>query len=128
MAKKHTKDLTDNLGGRPTKKDDEIVKKLENIFKIGGTVEEAITYGGISKQTFYNWIKDDEGFLTKMEQARYFADIAAKNVVVRAITKDKDLETAKWWLEKREFKNKTPAVAVQFNNFVATQTKNEQIP
>jgi len=94
-----------SFGGRPTKKDDESVKKLESIFKIGGTVEEACSYAGISKPTYYEWVKKDVDFLTKMKAAQYYADIAAKNIVIKSITQDKDINTAKWWLEKRQFKD-----------------------
>ncbi|MCM8788060.1 MAG: hypothetical protein NC935_08445 [Candidatus Omnitrophica bacterium] len=98
--------------GRPTKFSEEVVKKLESIFKIGGTVEQACAYANISKETYYNWIEENADFLTKMEAAKYYSDIAAKNIVTKAIIEDKDLETAKWWLEKREFKNPQPAVGV----------------
>lgn len=90
--------------GRPTKYSEEIVVKLESILKIGGTIEQACAYAGINKTTFYRWFEENEDFATRMEKAKYFSDIMAKNIVVKAITEDKDLETAKWWLEKREFK------------------------
>lgn len=103
---------TENKEGRPTKLTEETVNKLESIFKIGGTVEQACAYAGISKQTYYNWVEADPSFLTKMEAAQYYADIVAKNVVVDAVVKDRDLATAKWWLEKREFKNNGPTVGI----------------
>lgn len=96
-----------NVGGRPTLYSEDVVSKLESIFKIGGTVAEAISYAGISKETYYTWGEKHPGFMTKMEQARIYADIVAKNIVVDSMIKDKDLTTAKWWLEKREFKQIT---------------------
>ena len=93
-----------NLGGRPTIYSEDIVEKLESILKIGGTIEQAVNYAGIDKQTYYNWIEKRLDFSTKMEQARSYPDIVAKNIVVDSMIKDRDLNTAKWWLEKREFK------------------------
>lgn len=120
-----TLQTTKNPEGRPTLKTEEVVNKLENIFKVGGNVEEAISYAGISKQTYYNWIEADESFLTKMESARHYADIVAKNVVIDAIVKDRDLGTAKWWLEKREFSNaNNTQVSLQVNNFIG-EKKND---
>ncbi len=117
--------LQTNKEGRPTKLTEDVVNKLENIFKVGGNVEEAISYAGISKQTYYNWIEADISFLTKMDAARHYADIVAKNVVIDAIVKDRDLGTAKWWLEKREFNQKEPAgIAVQVNNFIGEKKNN----
>lgn len=93
------------ITGRPAIQiTDELVNKLESIFKIGGTVEEACSYALISGPTYYKLTKQDQTFLRKMQAAQHYADVAAKNVVVKSITKDKDVETAKWWLEKREFK------------------------
>lgn len=103
--------------GRPTKLDDNVVAKLDSIFKVGGNVEEACSYALINKTTYYRWLEENEDFATKMESAQHYADIVAKNVVVDSMIKDRDLNTAKWWLEKREFKanNQTN---IQVNNFV----------
>lgn len=109
MARGNTKNKLSNVG-RPTLYSDEIVEKLASIFRIGGTVEQAVSYAQIDKVTYYNWMEKHPNFSTKMEQARTYADIVAKNIVVDSMIKDKDLTTAKWWLEKREFKQ------VQQNN------------
>jgi len=103
MARSNTKSKLSNVG-RPTLYSEEMVNKLESIFKIGGTVEQALSYAGISKETYYNWTEKHPEFLTKMQSARTYADIVAKNIVVDSMIKDKDVNTAKWWLEKREFK------------------------
>lgn len=99
--------------GAPSKLTPDTVTKLESIFKIGGNVEEACSYALISKQTYYRWLKESEDFVTKMESAQCYADIVAKNVVVDSMIKDKNLDTAKWWLEKRQFK--TPQTMIQNN-------------
>ena len=106
MARGNTKNKL-NVGGRPTLYSEEMVEKLASIFRIGGTVEQAVSYAQIDKVTYYNWMEKHPSFSTKMEQARTYADIVAKNIVVDSMIKDKDLTTAKWWLEKREFKQIT---------------------
>jgi hypothetical protein len=80
-----------------------MVVKLESILKIGGTIEEACSYALINKTTYYRWLEENEDFTTKMESAQHYADIVAKNVVVDSMIKDRDIQTAKWWLEKRQF-------------------------
>lgn len=102
MPKKIKKEV--NPVGRPSIYSDEIVEKLASIFRIGGTIEQAVSYAQIDKVTYYNWMEKHPNFSTKMEQARTYADIVAKNIVVDSMIRDKDLTTAKWWLEKREFK------------------------
>lgn len=100
--------------GRPTKKDESTVAKLIEIFKIGGNVEEASSTAGINKTTYYRWLEDDPSFATEMESAQHYADIKAKNLVVKTIVEDENDTNAKWWLEKREFKNNpTTQVAIQ---------------
>ncbi len=101
------KSITKNLGGRPTKYNDEVVKKLESIFKIGGTVDEACSFAEITKPTYYEWLDRHSDFLTKMNSAQHYADIMAKKVVVRSILQDENLESAKYWLDRRAFKNPT---------------------
>ena len=98
--------LTKAKEGRPTKLTKELVAKLESIFKVGGTVEEASSYAGINKTTYYRWLKHNEDFATEMRAAQHYADIVAKNVIVASIVEDKNVGDAKWWLEKRQFKDK----------------------
>jgi len=49
-----------NQGGRPTKKEDAVVQKLEHWFHLDMYVETCCEYAGISKQTYYNWITNDD--------------------------------------------------------------------
>lgn len=89
--------------GRPTALTDEVVRNLEEIFKIGGTVSEACSYAGIGNRTYYDHMRDDKEFRRKMRAAKKFSLIAAKNVILNAIIKDKDVNTSRWWVEKKEF-------------------------
>lgn len=105
-----------DLGGRPTKMTEEVTTKLESIFKIGGTIDEATSYAGISDETYRRWMNENESFMARMTAAHHYADVVAKNVVVDNIVKDKDVSSAKWWLEKREFKGSSTNFALQINN------------
>ena len=108
-----TKLLTKSKVGAPTVITSEVEKKLESILKIGGTIAEATSYAGIGERTYYDRQKANMAFSQRMEKAKHYADIVAKNVVVESITKDRDLNTAKWWLEKRQFRDS--GVAIQVN-------------
>jgi len=125
MANNNTKDIKDiKKVGRPTAIVPDTVAKLENIFKVGGNIEEACSYAGINKATYYRHLESDEDFATKMEAAQHYADIVAKNVVVNKIVKDNDLDTAKWWLERREFKNVGQSKVLQQFNMGSQDGKN----
>lgn len=123
-----TKKVVDK-GGRPSKLTEERTKKLEDIFKVGGTVLEACSFAGISTTAYYEWINKNESLRTKMEAAQHYADVVAKNLVSKAIIEDEDLSTAKWWLEKREFSQ--PQSLQQINvgegaNFQIVTTSSEE--
>lgn len=91
--------------GRPTKYNPEVVKKLMDVFKMGGSVDEAVSYAGISKETYYNWAEKYPTLLTETEQARIYPIIVARNIVVDTMTRNRDVNTAKWYLEKTIFKH-----------------------
>lgn len=90
-----------NVGGRPTKMTEETIKKLEDIFKNGANVGEACSYAGISTVIYYDHLKKNHDFLTKMESAQYYPTIVAKNVIVGDIVKGKNVDSAKWYLERK---------------------------
>lgn len=106
--------------GRPTVITDEVVGKLTSIFKLGVTDVTACRYAKISRDAFYDHLKSDLEFSDKIEESKEFARIAAGQVVIDAIVENKDVATAKWWLEKKypdEFGDKSIQVNVlqQFN-------------
>lgn len=119
--------ITKHAGGRPTIYSEEILKKLEDIFKVGGTITEACNCAGISIETYYNWLERYSGLLKRMESAQSYADIAAKQVIVDAIVKGKDQATSKWWLEKHQSKvfGASPAAIVNIQNNNVTLSDDE---
>ena len=87
----------------PTKKDEPTVKKLLDWFKSDFTVEEAVSYAGISKQTFYNRLEDDKQFVDAVEAAKNYCFIMAKNNV-RKWLNEWDKEYSLKWLKNRQNK------------------------
>lgn len=71
--------------GRPTKLTDETVKKLEEVFAIDGTVEEACFYADISRQTYYEWIKDNPQLSDRFQALRQRPILAARQRVVQGV-------------------------------------------
>ena len=90
-----------NVGGRPTLKQKEIVQKLEHWFHLDMCVETCCEYAGISKQTYYNRVKDDEGFSTKMKRAqadlKYIAHKKLKELI-----ESWDKQAVLRWLNRRD--------------------------
>lgn len=96
MAKKK------DLGGRPTLLTEATIRKLEELFKAGSTVEQACIYANIGKSTYYDWLKADDSFRMKMEKAQYYVDVVAQNIVVDDIVNKKNIDSAKWWLVNKK--------------------------
>lgn len=86
--------------GRPTVFDQDTVRKLEQAFAIGCTVEEACSVSGVSRSAYYKRLEDDEQFMDKMERARLFMIIQARHTVCNAIRRG-DVKTSIWYLERK---------------------------
>lgn len=89
-----------NSQGKFTKLTDDIVKKLEEIFLLDGTVEEACFFAGISKQTLYNWYKDNPKMQERMDALRNEPFLKARRTIV------KNLENPQYAFEYMKRKKK----------------------
>ncbi len=83
-----------------SKYSDEIVEVLTKAFEDGATITEACHIAQIDRKTYYNWRDSIPDFFHKMDQAQEYPDAVAKMVTVKAMKKG-DVDTAKWWLERR---------------------------
>lgn len=86
--------------GRPTKYNPEAVTKLKAAFANSFTVDQAVAYAGISKQTYYDWGERINGFLDEMDAVKEAPTMKAKQIVVGSINAG-DVETSKWWLKNK---------------------------
>ena len=65
--------------------DEKTVKKLEEVFAIDGSVEEACYYADISKQCLYNWYEDDPKFKIKVDRLRQRPVLKARQEVIKGL-------------------------------------------
>ena len=65
-----------------------VVRKLTEAFKLDVTVEEACRYAGISKDTYYRKLNEDEGFSDEMERSRLYVTMLARRSVITQMEKD----------------------------------------
>lgn len=75
-----------------------IVKKLEEAFSIGATIEEACFYANVSRQTFYNWIDKDEKLKERFDILKQKPILKARMTIANHLN---ETETAKWYLERK---------------------------
>ena len=94
--------------GRPTKLTPETHKRIVQAIQLGATYELAASYGGVTYETFNNWMKRGET-ATKGEYFQFFNDIKeaeGKGAVgwlakIEASANDGNWQAAAWKLERR---------------------------
>lgn len=106
-AGKKKPDTNSNLW-RNTKKTDEVVGKLVEIFKIDWTITEACSYANIDRSTYYDWLDKDEEFSNKMGDAKEYAFIEARRTINKAI-KEGDWRLALDIMRRRDGRYKDKA-------------------
>lgn len=84
---------------RPTKLNDNLVKKLKEAFLLGCSIKEACIYAGISKQTYYNWQEENTELFDHFEVLRLSPIFKARRTVIGAL--ESDVKVAQWYLERK---------------------------
>lgn len=87
--------------GRPTIMTPEIVSKLEEVFSIGGSDEEACFYANIGKSTLYNYQQANPEFVERKEALKEKPILKARQTVVKSL---EDANHAFRYLEKKRKK------------------------
>lgn len=74
-----------NEEGKYTKLTPETVNKLEEIFALDGTIEEACLFADISRQTYYNWIKDNKEMEERFDILRQTPFLKARRTIEKSL-------------------------------------------
>lgn len=64
----------------------DIILKLEQSFALGATISEACFYAGISRDTYYRWIKEKPQLKTRFENLQLNPVLLAKDRVIKGIS------------------------------------------
>ena len=86
--------------GRPTVFDQDTVHKLEQLFSLGCTTDEACRISGVSRSAYYKKIETDHDFMDKMERSKLYAIFLARQTIVREIQAG-NVKVAMWFLERK---------------------------
>jgi predicted DNA-binding protein YlxM (UPF0122 family) len=90
-----------NKGGRPIEFTEDVVNKLEQAFALDCTIEEACLYADISRQTYYNKIKERPELFDRFEELRQRPFLKARQTLVKNLDQP---EHAKWYMERKKKK------------------------
>lgn len=109
---------------RPTKKNEHIVKLLEEAFKIDSTVTEACLYAWISRETYYTWLEEDGDFSDRMDKAKTFPFMLARNTLFNAVNAG-DSKAAVEFLKRRDnrYKDKVESEEKPIDEWVTEEQK-----
>jgi len=105
-----------NNDGKFTKKDEKSVKALEDAAAMDCTVQESCLLADISKQTNYYRLEKDLELKERLDKLKATPVLKARQTVASKLG---ELETAKWYLEKKRKK--------EFGNAIDMTSDGEKI-
>ena len=85
--------------GRPTVRDEDINRKIEEAASLGATVEEIAFYIGVYRTTLYRWMQDDSELKDRIQELQQRPILQARQTIIKAISNSP--AEAKWYLEKK---------------------------
>lgn len=112
--------------GRPTIMTPETIGKLEEVFSIGGTDNEACFYAGIGKTTLYNYQKENPEFVERKEALKERPILKARQTVVKGLD---DADNARWFLERKlksEFAHRNEMTGAGGKDLIPEQITQEE--
>lgn len=83
------------------KLNEDTVNKLKEAFSIGSDVSAACYYANITRQTYYNWEKDNPELKEEFDRLKEKPVLKAYQTVAKDLDK---IDTAKWYLSKKRNK------------------------
>lgn len=104
MTKKKIKPVKKNKGGRPLfdgKDEKLVVQKLEQVWAVGGTDEEAAFYADISKAALSDYLKKHKEVSERKATLLNKPILKARMTVVASL---EDPKSAKWYLSRKRKK------------------------
>jgi hypothetical protein len=90
-----------NKVGRPSVMTDEVIKKMETVFSLDGSDDDACFEAGVSTTAYYAWLEKHPEFKERKANLKRRLVLKAKSVVADALN-NKDKQMATWLLERRE--------------------------
>jgi predicted DNA-binding protein YlxM (UPF0122 family) len=92
--------------GRPPKLTEEVVKLLEDAFKLDAPVTEACQYAGISRTAYYDYVKAHPEFLDRLERLKSMTRFKIRGKVISRALKDPNFGLNYLKLKCDDFKEK----------------------
>lgn len=117
MARPNKHQFRYKNSGRPTKLTDEVVKKLEETASIGASIEEACYYAGISRETYYKWLRKNPALSDRLSELRQRLPLKARQNIVGRIEAG-DIELSQWLLVRAKPEEFNPKMKVEHSGAI----------
>jgi len=96
------KQIESKKPGRPTVMTNETLKLLEDAWSRGCTDLQACLHANISHNTLYRFLQENKEFSDRKKQLTENVKLHARMNIADNIIDKRDIETSKWYLERRE--------------------------
>lgn len=80
----------------------DVIRKLEEAFTMGCSDREACLYADIGYTTLYEYQQRNPDFAERKKTLKESVGLRARLNVAEEITKKKDVDTSKWYLERKK--------------------------
>lgn len=70
---------------RPTEKTEDIIRKIEEVAALDGSIEEMAFYANIHRATLYRWLEDDKELSDRITALRQKPVLKARQAVVKGL-------------------------------------------
>lgn len=85
--------------GRPTAMTEEVIRKIEEVAALDGSIEEMAYYAGIHRDTIYAKMKEDKEFSDRINDLRERPILKARQTIVKGLEQP---DNARWYLERKK--------------------------
>lgn len=73
------------MAGRPTELTDDVIRKIEEVAALDGTVEEMAFYADVHRATIYRWLKEDTEFSDRIDALKQRPFLKARQTIVKSL-------------------------------------------
>lgn len=105
---------------RPTVMTDEVIRKIEEVAALDGSVAEMAYYAGIHPDTIYAHMKENKEFSDRINALRERPVLKARQTVIKSLDTP---DGARWYLQRKkklEFSDRTELTGADGNSLIVT--------
>lgn len=87
-----------NKAGRPTKMTEEVIRKIEEVAALDGSVKEMAHYAGVHHDTIYAYMAENKEFSDRIASLRERPVLKARQTIVKSLDNP---QHAQWYLQRK---------------------------